>query len=61
MKEINQVLASILILSLAIGLGVLVLTQGWGLTPQNWWWIIGGGIFGQTAIQALGRAVANTK
>ena len=28
----------------AIGLGVLIMINGWGLEPQSWGWIIGGGI-----------------
>ena len=24
---------------------IAVMIYGWGLEPQSWWWIIGGGIF----------------
>lgn len=30
----------------AMGLGVLVMLFGWGLQPQSWGWIIGGGACG---------------
>ena len=28
----------------SIGLGILILINGWGLEPVSWGWIIGGGI-----------------
>ena len=27
-----------------IGLGIMVMIFGWGLTPVSWGWIVGGGI-----------------
>lgn len=29
----------------SIGLGIVIMMEGWGLEPQSWWWIIGGGVF----------------
>jgi membrane protein YdbS with pleckstrin-like domain len=31
------------ILMMIVSISVMV--YGWGLEPQSWWWIIGGGIF----------------
>ena len=31
--------------SVAIIFGILIMIYGWGLEPQSWWWIIGGGVF----------------
>lgn len=47
-------------LSLAIGigsfaLGVLVMIHGWGIEPQHWGWIIGGGM---ASVFLTGCAVA---
>lgn len=40
-------------LVVSVGLGVLVMTKGWGLEPQNWWWIVGVGVFGQVLAAAI--------
>ena len=38
---------------LVVALQIAVFIYGWGLRPQSWWWIIGGGIFGTTALRSL--------
>ncbi len=57
---LNKMLASIFVAGCLIGLQILVMTQGWGLRPQNWWWIIGGGIFGYAFLKAIGDKVLKT-
>ncbi len=49
----NQLLSLIFILCLSVGLSVLTMVYGWGLHPQNWWWIVGVGIFGQALLSHL--------
>jgi len=44
---------------LMVLLGIGVMMFGWGLEPQSWWWIIGGGVAGRIAIatmEALAKA-----
>jgi hypothetical protein len=48
---LNAMLALLCVTALAVALSVLVMIYGWGLTPQSWWWIIGGGVFGQLFIR----------
>ena len=45
---LTELLALVFVISLSVGLSVLVSECGWGLQPKSWWWIIGGGVFGQT-------------
>ena len=49
----SKLLAFVFIAALAVGLQVLVMIYGWGLAPVSWWWIIGGGVFGATAIRTM--------
>ena len=39
--------------ALAMILGILTSIYGWGLTPHNWWWIIGAGIVGRLILSAM--------
>jgi len=39
--------------ALGILLGIGVMIYGWGLEPQSWWWIIGGGIAGRFLIEIM--------
>lgn len=43
-KLICLLIVSFLILGLTLATSVAVMIYGWGLTPQSWWWIIGGAI-----------------
>ena len=49
----SKLLALIFIAALAVGLQILVMIYGWGVQPQSWWWIIGGGVFGVTALRKM--------
>jgi len=40
-----------------IGLQVLVMIYGWGLEPQSWWWIVGGGLVGMVFLNLVGKKV----
>lgn len=55
-----KLIANFTLIASGIGLSFLVLIYGWGLTPQSYWWIIGGGIFGHTVLYAM-REVVNKK
>lgn len=54
---LNKILAQLLLMALLVGLQLLVMTQSWGLKPLNWWWIVGGGVFGHVALRALADKV----
>jgi len=49
----QKFLSVLFLLCLTVGLNVLVLMKGWGIHPQSWWWIIGGGVVGQGIIQGF--------
>lgn len=50
---LQKVLSQLFLISLMVATSVLVLMYGWGLHPQSWWWIIGGGVFVNTALRLL--------
>ena len=54
---LNKVLASIFMTGAILALQILVLMKGWGLHPQSWWWILGGGFVGMTVLKAIGERV----
>jgi hypothetical protein len=54
---LSKFLAMLFVAALLIGLSVLVMMFGWGLEPKSWWWIIGAGIFGNTALRALAQKI----
>lgn len=58
MNVFNQILAMMFCLGLAVALSVCVMVYGWGVTPKSWYWIIGGGLFGQTLLQILIKAAS---
>lgn len=35
-------LSAIFLFTATFVLSILIMMYGWGLTPQSWWWIIGG-------------------
>ena len=51
---LNKILAGIFVITALVALQILVFIKGWGMHPQNWWWIIGGGIFGQLFLKFIG-------
>lgn len=53
----NKIISILAVMSASIALSVLVLMYGWGLHPQNWWWILGGGIVAQTVLRSLADKV----
>ena len=42
----TKFLLSVVGFAIAIAMGILVMIHGWGLEPQSWGWILGGGISG---------------
>lgn len=58
---LNKLLAGLLVLALMVGLSVLVMINGWGLEPKSWWWIIGGGLFGNAFLRVMADAVVDSK
>jgi hypothetical protein len=46
-----KVLAQLFLFTVIIALQIGVNIYGWGLHPQNWWWIIGVGVFGSVFIR----------
>lgn len=58
MEDVRRLVIIILGLATSIAASVLVMTQGWGLEPKSWGWILGVGFFGQIfahALVALGK------
>ena len=50
---VEKIMSQLFLVSIAFALQVAVMMFGWGLHPQSWWWIIGGGVFGTTIIRVL--------
>lgn len=57
----TKLLALVLIFAILVGNSVIVLVFGYGLVPQNWWVIVGFGVFGQIAAKAMLDAVLKEK
>ena len=53
---ISKAIANVSLFIIALGITVLVMIYGWGLTPKSWPWIIFGGI-GARLIVAIMEAV----
>ena len=53
----QKILSYMFLTCIVVGLQILVMIFGWGLHPKSWWWVIGVGIFGSTAVRALIDAV----
>lgn len=53
----DRVLAIMFVLCLCVASSICVMMFGWGMTPKNWWWIIGVGVFGQTVLSSLAQKV----
>jgi uncharacterized membrane protein len=53
----QKFLSLVFVICLIVGLQILVMIFGWGVHPQSWWWIIGGGVFGATILRALSDAL----
>ena len=43
-EKMNKLLLSITGVILSLGIGILIMIFGWGLTPVSWGWILGGGM-----------------
>jgi len=40
-----KIIITLFIFVITVVVSILVMIHGWGLTPQSWWWIIGGAFF----------------
>jgi len=38
---------------------VLVMIKGWGVAPQNWWWIIGVYLIGNVVAQVIAQVATS--
>jgi hypothetical protein len=50
----QKILAQLFVLAVLVLLQIGVSVYGWGLTPRNWWWIIGVGLFGNVFMKVIG-------
>jgi hypothetical protein len=50
---LRGLLALLFVVALQVLLSIGIMTYGWGLTPRSWWWIVGGGVIGVTALRSL--------
>ena len=50
---IQKILSQLFLVCIAVALQICIMIFGWGLHPQSWWWLVGGGVFGVTAVRAL--------
>lgn len=57
----EKVLSQLFLVSLAVGTTVLTMMFGWGLQPKSWWWIVGCGVFANTAIRLLANTLEEKK
>ena len=60
-KTLAYLVAQLACIGAIVTLQILVLIYGWGLTPQSWWWIIGGGWGGWVVFKLLGDAIAKAQ
>lgn len=56
----TKTVAVLALLGAAVGLEVAVMMFGWGVQPQSWWWILGGGLVGRAAVKLLSESVAKS-
>ena len=49
----QKLLAGLFIYVLAVGLGILVMIHGYGITPVNWWWVVGGATVGRFLVEMM--------
>ena len=40
----TKILSALIVWAAMVGLGILIMIFGWGLVPQSWGWILGGGV-----------------
>jgi len=55
--EFVRAFAALILVLTALVVGIAVMICGWGLTPQSWWWIIGGSFVAGT-LTTTARALA---
>jgi hypothetical protein len=58
---LSKIISMLTLIVLSVALGVLTLIHGWGLHPQNWYWIVGVGVGGQILVQIIMSAISGQK
>jgi hypothetical protein len=56
-KVMQKLFSYLFLAACKIALTIAVMIKGWGLHPQSWWWIIGGGVFGVTFLHMITDAI----
>lgn len=51
----SKILAGVFGFIVVMTISVLIMINGWGLEPKNWWWIVGMGLI-NIAISTLVQA-----
>jgi len=51
----QKFLAGLFVYCLAIGLGILTMIHGYGVTPIDWWWVIGGATVGRFLVEIMAQ------
>ena len=61
MKTALRLTALVAYLVMMVGVSIASMIYGWGLTPENWWWIAGGYIamLAVTVMQTIGQALSS--
>lgn len=53
MEALRDLFALMFVVALHVLLSLGVMVYGYGVQPRSWWWIIGGGVIGITALRWL--------
>lgn len=53
MQALQKFITVMLLFGIGLLLSIIVMMYGWGLEPQSWWWIIGGGIGLRLIVEAM--------
>lgn len=56
-NAVTKFVSLVFIFTLSVGIEIVVLIYGWGLTPKSWWWIIGVGIFALTVVTVIRETI----
>ena len=55
--EMNYIISSLAVVSLSVANWIFVFVYGFGVKVENWWVVIGCGVFANVIISAMRRAV----
>lgn len=57
----SKIAAGVFGLIVIAGIRILIMIHGWGLEPQSWGWIVGGGIVSALLAMILQKAIEEGK